>query len=402
MKKMVCAAAVASLVLTTTAAHAQLDHMLCYKIGSDTFKFATTTAVDMVASLQPEFTQKGCRLDKPVAFCVPAGKKNVTPASANVNPNIGGAPLRNDYICYSAKCPNQVTPASKVVTDQFGTHTQEHYMPATVCVPAVKDPVECSAGTATGAAMCNGVCPDPTEQCVFDNKTKRCSCETVQRCGGKPNSAGLCGGPCPTGEVCLPEMVAGTSNVECTCQTPPPPPCGMESTGTCGGTCPNPADKCSLDAAGRCTCQPVGQLCAADANGVCGGVCELPGQQCHPDATGACTCVTPCGRNPLTGQCDGECATSTDVCALGRAGCECVPPSDLPCGTVSGTCGGVCPPGETCGTDSTGACNCQSPSPCSLDATGQQCGGVCPAGTTCTLITTATGLGCGCLNSPAP
>jgi hypothetical protein len=405
MKKLVFTVAVGALGLMfkTTAVHAQLDHMLCYKM-TDSFNFGTPPpTVDMLAQLQPEFTQNGCTLVKPVEFCVPADK-TVT-SGANPNPNIVGAPLQNDYTCYSVQCPKQVEPASKVATDQFGTHVQKNYRPSTVCVPAVKDPVECGGvGTsATGAAMCNGACPTG-DTCQFDRKNKICTCTGQTACTGKPNSAGLCGGPCPAGQVCAPEIVtttSGTTTKECACQNPPPPLCGMDqTTGTCGGTCP-PAEKCSLDAAGQCSCQSP-TACGLDATtGVCSGICQLPGQQCHPDATGACTCVTPCGQNPLTGQCGGECTTSTDVCALTSDGCACVPPTNLPCSTVNGTCGGVCPAGETCGTDSTGACNCKPASPCGLNAA-NQCGGVCPAGTTCTLIqTTSGGPSCGCLNSPA-
>lgn len=407
MKKLVFTVAVGALGLMfkTTAVHAQLDHMLCYKM-TDSFNFGTSPpTVDMLAQLQPEFTQRGCTLVKPVEFCVPADK-SVTPASANVNPNIVGAPLQNDYICYSVKCPKQVEPASKVATDQFGTHAQKNYRPLTVCVPAVKDPVECGVGTsATGAAMCKGACPDPTETCQFDRKKKTCTCTAQTACTGKPNSAGLCGGPCPAGQVCAPEIIkgtTGTTTTECACQNPPPPVCGMDqTTGTCGGTCLNPADKCSLDAAGQCSCQSP-TACGLDATtGVCGGICPVAGQQCHPDATGACACLIPCGQNPLTGQCGGECSTAGYSCVLTPTGCSCQPPTNLPCGVDATTngCGGICPAGQRCQTDSTGACNCQPAlAPCGPEngPNGPTCGGVCPAPTTCRNTATGGAVICGC------
>jgi len=310
------AAGVTTLLVAGVSAQGQLDHLLCYKM-QDSFKVnpKSPTIVNMLADLQPEFTQNGCTVLKPVEFCVPASK-SVTPSSANVNPNLVGQPLQNDYICYVAKCPKQVGPPAKLVTDQFGTHAQRKYQPVTVCVPAVKDPVGCALSTTgiTSAAMCGGACPDPTQTCQFDRKHKKCTCGSPKTCGGKPNSAGLCGGPCQAGQVCLPALQAGTTSLICECQPPPPPVCGVDpTTGTCGGTCPNPADKCNLDPAGQCTCQPPSPLCASGPNG-CGGTCPLRGQQRHPDSTSVCTCASLCGQNPLTGTCGGECPTAGDQC----------------------------------------------------------------------------------------
>jgi len=241
------AAGVTTLLVAGVSAQGQLDHLLCYKM-QDSFKVnpKSPTIVNMLADLQPEFTQNGCTVLKPVEFCVPASK-SVTPSSANVNPNLVGQPLQNDYICYVAKCPKQVGPPAKLVTDQFGTHAQRKYQPVTVCVPAVKDPVGCALSTTgiTSAAMCGGACPDPTQTCQFDRKHKKCTCGSPKTCGGKPNSAGLCGGPCQAGQMCLPALQAGTKSTTsliCECQPPPPPVCGVDpTTGTCGGTCPNPA-----------------------------------------------------------------------------------------------------------------------------------------------------------------
>src|SRR5262249_50955362 len=115
-----------------------LDHLMCYRM---TDPLQVSQAVDMFSDVQPQFSQKGCVLIKPVQFCVPATKRNVTPALTT--PNLIGQQLQNDFICYLVKCPNPVPPPDENVTDQFGTRTQTKYRPFTICAPARKAPVTC-------------------------------------------------------------------------------------------------------------------------------------------------------------------------------------------------------------------------------------------------------------------
>ncbi len=418
MKRIVwiIAASAVGLAMKTAAIHAQAgpdDHLICYTM-KDSFKItrAAPIAVDLVSDLQPEFSQRGCTLLKPFEFCVPANKTKVTPAAANVNPGIIGQPLQNDYICYVTKCPKQVGPSSKLVTDQFATHRQRKYQPVTVCVPAVKKPVGCPVGATgiTGAAMCGGACPDPTQTCQFDRTNKTCTCKSPPKgCSGKPNSDGVCGGACTAPQVCLPGIKAGTTTIECECQNPPPPGCTIDPvTGTCGGTCPtDPTKKCGLDTSGQCSCVNVSQPCmaAVGANG-CGGTCDLPGQQCHPDATGICTCASPCGPNPLTGTCGGGCSVAGETCLRDPVTgiCTCEPPTNVPCSVNSqNVCTGTCPPGSppgaVCGIDpATGACNCSpAPPPCGPALVANSCvNGACPAGSTCKPAGSPTAPTCGC------
>src|SRR5262249_38677450 len=86
---------------TLTVAGAPLDHLVCYKMRDKT---RVNSSTDLITQLQPEFTQRGCIIVKPIEFCVPATKINVSPIPTN--PNIVGTPLKNDYICYLAKCKN--------------------------------------------------------------------------------------------------------------------------------------------------------------------------------------------------------------------------------------------------------------------------------------------------------
>ena len=383
-----------ALVLQAATAPAQgtvPDHLFCYKMQDP---LQISTAVDMLAELQPEFSQKGCVLKKAVQFCVPAVKANAIPAPPN--PNIVGQPLQDDYICYKATCPDSVRPASKVVTDQFGQRLEKQFQPVTVCVPAKKTPLGCPVGSTT-AATCGGACPPPG-RCHFDGKTKECECvDTPAPPCGKPDKFGVCGGDCSSkqGTACLPTVSAKGAHI-CDCLPLPPPGCGLDpATGTCGGTCPKPTDKCALDSAGQCTCQNVTPPCSKNAAGACGGSCPFAGQQCTLDSTNACSCSPPqsCGQNPLTGTCGGDCLNTGEQCVLNADGeCECQPP---PCGSNSnGVCGGTCPlPGQNCRLDATGACNCQPPPPCGQTGP-NTCGGTCQAGTTCKLLTGAAGCAC--------
>ncbi len=389
------AASVLGGALYSPAVQAQsgaLDHLICYKMLDKLLPKATA---DLLANLQPEFTQKGCVIGKPVQFCVPATKTNVNPSPAN--PNIVGQPLSDDYICYQAKCPNRIPPPSKLVIDQFGKRQQQRYIPTTICVPAKKTALEC--GLLGTSNMCGGTCQDPTMTCGAD-ATGQCACTPKNTCDGRPDKAGTCGGTCPTNskQRCLPSTTTANNSPVCLCKDPPPPACGINAAnGVCGGTCPNPSDKCAMDSVGQCTCQFLPAPCGMDpATKTCGGACPGADQQCTVDGrTGTCICDPPvgCGQDPLTGTCSGACPIAGDTCLfLAGANCTC---QHQPCGSdAAGVCGGACPlPGQQCGTDTTGACNC-SPPPCggSVNA----CSGACPALTSCGIVAATPLDYCGC------
>ena len=293
-------------------------------------KTQISSAVDLFAELQPEFSVKGCALIRPLEFCVPVTKQNVQPPPPQAS--ITGQPLKDDYVCYLLKCPEKSLDPARIVADQFGQRLQRKYKPAKLCVPARKAPPPC--GPTTGARQCGGTCPDGSASCHFDVATKQCTCNPAQTCGGNPDAAGHCGGICPPGETCLPSLVG--TKVTCDCQPPPPPPCGLNtSTGTCGGACDNPNDKCEfVQASGDCLCQPPEGGCPTTppAGGTCGGTCTEATFLCALDPlTNQCRCQPPpqpCGPNPATGQCGGICAAPLKCRFLntGTAGqCACEP-----------------------------------------------------------------------------
>ena len=321
-------------VAQLTSNPAVLDHLACYAI-TDSLKVDAT--VDLLAELQPEFRQAGCRVIKASKFCVPTSK--VVVQATTVGPAVVGQPLRDDYICYRIKCPDTSAPIpNKLVADQFGQRGMKNFRPFELCVPARKAARPCSL---VSGKQCGGTCPNdiagaPTA-CRFDTATKSCTCDP-QPCGGKPDKSGQCGGACTDPiQTCQPG-VDSAGNKACICKDPPPPPCGINAaTGTCGGTCPNPADACvfvtSTGGVPDCICQPPVPQCDKIAGtNQCGGPCP-PGLTCTLNtALNLCRCeapIPPCSPNPLTGQCGGQCPTNT-VCRVVGTGaaltCGCVTP----------------------------------------------------------------------------
>jgi hypothetical protein len=322
-----------SAVAQLTSNPAVLDHLACYAI-TDSLKPDAT--VDLLAELQPEFRQAGCRLIKARKFCVPTSK--VVVQATTTGPPIVGQPLRDDYICYLVKCPNTSAPVpNKLVADQFGQREMKNFRPFELCVPARKAARPCST---VHGRQCGGTCPNdgtgaPTA-CRFDDATKMCTCDP-QSCGGKPDKTGQCGGDCTDPiQSCQPGVDAAGKKA-CLCKDPPTPPCSINpSTGTCGGNCLNPADDCVFVTIGgtpTCTCQPpVPQCQIVPGSNQCGGPCPV-GLTCTLNtALNLCRCEAPipsCSPNPLTGQCGGLCPANTVCRLVGNATgvtCGCVTP----------------------------------------------------------------------------
>src|ERR1051326_7810919 len=111
-----------ALIAVASGVQAQmLDHLKCHKM-KDPQRLKATVDFD---AMQAQFSAQGCLVGKPKFFCVPGTKGNVQPPEAVVF-NVDGQELQNDFICYSAKCPD--TPPDTGVTDQFGSRrrSEEH------------------------------------------------------------------------------------------------------------------------------------------------------------------------------------------------------------------------------------------------------------------------------------
>jgi hypothetical protein len=376
MKRMLIVAIVAIAVLGAYPASGQnLDHLLCYSMQAEPPLPTTGITVDLLAELQPEFSRRGCRLIKPIEFCVPVTKTNVVPPPQT---HADGAANQDDYVCYEAECPIKPRPPDKKVTDQFGERLHRRYKPVKVCVPARKKPVFC---TQTSAGVCGGICPNLKDDCRPD-PTQGCVCKP-RRCTGVIDVNGVCGGECPEGQVCAPN-----ADDRCSCQPPPPPPCGVTAAGICGGACRKPGERCVTLPDGRCDCEPVRPPCGLRGTPPqCSGECPNPSDQCvQVPGTNVCECAPmECSQDPLTGQCGGMCPNPGEACLLDATGkCDCVP---RPCGgdPVNGTCAGDCPdPAEVCQVDTTNVCRCgPEPTTCGLIPGTNQCGGPCPPNHQC-------------------
>ncbi len=329
-------AALAVLVVPASAAFSQpvpFDHLKCERV-LDPLKLKAKA--DLLA-LQDEFSARGCVIEKPELFCVPVAKLNVRPRPPR--PDITGQPLKQDYICYRARCPDKRK--RRVVSDQFGTRKEVMFQTSLLCVPAVK------------------------------------------------------------GEV--PTTTTTTTTTSSTTTTLPPPPCSLDPTSpqpVCAGGCPDPALVCAAIPGDGCECVPPDRVCGIDAAGICSGLCPSPLDICDVSQdTNECKCLRPIPcKESLWPTCGGLCPPGTRCePILGANACDCLPPSDTCTLRPDGLCGGPCPAPLVCGViPGTNECGCVDRTvPCEAsDPPG--CGGSCPAGSTCKVLETETGLGCGC------
>ena len=273
-----------------------------------------------------------------------------------------------------------------------------------------KSPCSATVGCPAGESCTDGERCDPAAipdgcavpgTCGSVGTAAQCTCLP---CG---DTAPMCNGPCPAGQVC------STNGTGCGCITP----CANATAPTCGGVCPA-GQTCASNGTG-CGCItpcasatapacggvcPVGQTCASNGTGcgcitpcanatapVCGGVCPA-GQTCASDGT-KCGCITPCSRATAP-VCGGTCPAG-QVCSANGTACQCV----TPCSSATApTCGGTCPLGQVCSANG-GSCQCITPCDQSSAPT---CGGKCPAGQTCSASGTVCQCTSPCASSTAP
>jgi hypothetical protein len=136
MRQLVAALA---MLLSVAAAHAQSDHLACFKIR-DTQPRVTYTADIAGLVLEP-----GCVVRVPAAMaCVPATKSNVTPAP----PGSGGTGTPNSFFCYKMKCPKTALPPV-AGSDQFGSRTVTPTVAKLVCAPLAGPTTTTTTSTTT-------------------------------------------------------------------------------------------------------------------------------------------------------------------------------------------------------------------------------------------------------------
>mgnify|MGYP000328604754 CR=1 FL=1 len=141
-------AIVALATFTAGSAHAQFDHLTCYK-AKDSQKIDAQVTLD---AIQNQFDPPGgCRvIGKAKLFCVPTDKTvqqllvNKQPAT----PQTVTGPSAGDVVCYKVKCPATAI-GDELVSDQFGTRTLSGFKVSLLCAPAVKGSVPTTTTTTT-------------------------------------------------------------------------------------------------------------------------------------------------------------------------------------------------------------------------------------------------------------
>jgi hypothetical protein len=199
---------------------APFDHLKCYKISAKQGALIQNKPhifdpLVLTPLQHPPFDVEDCFLlprsnPLPREICVPVNKNPAQPPA--------GLDLRNDYLCYTARCTSQPD-LLLGVKDQFVRGSVTVRRKASnhrVCVPAYKlIPVPPCQFDAAGT--CGGTCTIPGNICTVQtvNGTQTCGCfPPPTTCGGAPNPAtGQCGGTCPVPGVCRP--VAGANICQC-------------------------------------------------------------------------------------------------------------------------------------------------------------------------------------------
>jgi hypothetical protein len=123
---------VAACLVVPPAAHAQFDHLKCYKVKDKGLAKAKYSA-DLVPRQTGTFPlEQGCVISVPAKMlCIDVNKTNVTP-------NPPGAPAgtaAQNYLCYKMKCPKS-TISDIPVSDQFGSRLISVKKPGLLCAPA--------------------------------------------------------------------------------------------------------------------------------------------------------------------------------------------------------------------------------------------------------------------------
>jgi hypothetical protein len=249
-----------------------VDHFLCYRVrGGSLLRNAVTVTDQFVTAVQ-------IGVKRALRLCVPVDK--------NGEGIFNGS---RALMCYKARSRSgPPTSATLFTTNQFEDTTDFVFGLREFCVPSLLNP---GAGTPTPARTAT---PTATETAT---PTPTATATPTFPCG---NTAGICGGSCPTGEVCSTAEASVGGILTCQCVSGSTPCNGRKEPGdpafpTCGGDCASGlvCESVTLGTTNYCVCADPNQACTTGACGV-GVVCD-PNETCVVSAAAVistCGCVT--------------------------------------------------------------------------------------------------------------
>jgi len=345
MARFVSLAAIAAFLFATSTAHAQADHLQCFKIKDSLAR--KLYQADLVPSDNNFASSANCTVIVPAKLlCIDVQKTNVTPTPPGSAAGLSG----QKYLCYKVKCTTP-QPAT-AMQDQFGSHSLVLKSTSLFCAPEPAQTCVDSDGDGYLPAPCGSDCDD-TSATVYPGAPEVCN-NIDDNCDGNVDE-GLGSISCGTGQ-CQNTVAAclnGAPN-SCTPGNPSVEVCdnvdnncnGMVDDGlgsiTCGtGQCQNTVAACVNGVPNSCTPgNPGAEVCGNALDDDCDGMVD--------EAPCTCTMSLQCPSVPNgSGQCQaGNC---TFTCDPGYLDCNALNGDGCEVGTTTdpnncGGCGLVCPP----------------------------------------------------------
>ena len=253
-------------LLLGAAAHAQTDHLECFKV-KDSERKATFRA--QVNGLAPH----GCKIKLPAkVMCVPTLRPEMSPSpgASPAGQNAGA------FLCYQLRCrKNAVAPLS--VSDEFGRRLVRPRRSRLLCAPL----------------------PENSEGSQTDQTTTTTLCDCGA--GSSSTSTTLGGGGATTTTVHKPATTSTTHTTSTASTSTSTSIKGSTTTTLPGAPCDTVSTSCGSCGNGACQpLRPSGQLiCAFQTQAFCSGSCQstadcAAGRWCVGTSGDAGTCCTPC------------------------------------------------------------------------------------------------------------
>jgi hypothetical protein len=231
--------AVLAVLISTAQAHAQTDHLTCYKVKDPQAKASYTAKLEALA------VAPGCKIKVPAKLaCVPTTK---TISGPPFPPGGGGTGTPNSFFCYKVKCAKATLP-TLAGSDQFGSRTVTPKGTALLCAPMAGATNATTTSTTTTTTTTGPTCTtnadcgaDLCDACVFAD----CATSGARSCTPHVCNSGSCVSSTPFSDPCTRGSQDGLA---CT-----------------GGICQ--AGSCCTGCINGGTCQPGSTQHACGANG---------------------------------------------------------------------------------------------------------------------------------------